>query len=144
MTIYYIEQDDTVWGCGDPECCGEYYEDITQSFVKCECEQIHPDNEPDMVLHLQSCNGGGPVLKWRKAKRKEIQAFEDGYSEGHSDGWGYGIEWQKKAAYNEVLRILRPVEEMTVRELVREGYIVRLEGEAIGKPNSTHRLDTGE
>lgn len=141
MTIYYIEQDDTVWGCGDPECCGEYYEDITHSFVKCECEQVEPGVEPDMVGHLQACNGGGPVLKWRKAKRKEVQAFEDGYSEGHSDGWGYGIEWQKKAEANKALRILRPIEEMTVNELVKEGYVITVDGESINKPKSVHFLD---
>ena len=141
MTLYYVKQDDTVWGCGDPECCGEYYEDITESFVKCRCEIKEEDMTAD---HLHGCNGGGPVLKWRKAKSKEIQAFEDGYSEGHSDGWGFGIEWQKKKANDEAMKLFRPVEDMTVKELVRMGYTVRLEGEAIGKANSTHHLHVGE
>lgn len=140
MTIYYIEQDDTIPGCGDPECCGEYYEDITQSFVKCECI---PESEMSSD-HLQGCNGGGPVLKWRKAKRKEIQAFEDGYSEGHSDGWGYGIDWQKKKANEEAMRLFRPIEEMTIKELINMGYTVKVEGEAIGKSNSTYHLHVGE
>ena len=90
MTIYYLKQDDTIWGCGDPECCGEYYEEIVESFVKCTCD-VEVDAD-----HLHSCNGGGPVLKWRKAKRKETQAFNDGYTDGYSQGWEDGIEWQKK------------------------------------------------
>lgn len=93
MTIYYIKQDNTIPGCGDPECCGEYYEDIETSFVNCKCENVL---EPDIADHLQSCNGGGPILKWRKAKPKEILAFEDGKSEGFSEGWNAGMEWQKK------------------------------------------------
>jgi hypothetical protein len=135
MTLYYIKQDDTVWGCGDPECCGEWYEDITESFVKCE------DNIPEEEMtadHLHGCNGGGPVLKWRKAKHKEIQAYEDGKSEGFQEGSDWGIEWQKKKADDEAMKLFRPVQDMTVRELTKLGYVVRLEGEAIGKPNSTH------
>ena len=51
--------------------------------------------------HLWSCNGGGPVLKWRKAKRLEIQAFEDGKSDGFQEGSDWGIEWvQKKQGEN--------------------------------------------
>jgi hypothetical protein len=90
MTIYYLKQDDTVWGCGDPECCGEYYEEIVESFVNCTCK-VEVDAD-----HLHSCNGGGPVLKWRKAKRKETQAFNNGYTDGYSDGWEAAIEWYKK------------------------------------------------
>ena len=88
MTLYYVKQDDTVWGCGDPACCGEYYEEITESFVNCTCENIGPE----MADHLQSCNGGGPVLKWREAKPLEALAWSEGFQEG-SD---WGIEWQKK------------------------------------------------
>lgn len=142
MTIYYIEQDDTIPGCGDPECCGEYYENITQSFVKCECI---PESEMT-ADHLHGCNGGGPVLKWRKAKRKEIQAFGDGYSEGHSDGWGDGIEWQKKKANEEAMKLFRPVEDMTLKELTALGYVIKLEGNPIGKVGNAHvhHVDTGE
>ena len=141
MTTYYVKQDDTVWGCGDPECCGEYYEEISESFVNCD----HGIKESDMTGdHLHGCNGGGPVLKWRKAKRKEEQAFWDGNSEGHSDGWSFGIEWQKKAAANEALKAIRPIEEMTVNELVKEGYVITVDGESINKPKSTHRLENNE
>lgn len=133
MTLYYLKQDDTIWGCGDPDCCGEDYEEITESFVNCTCD-VEVDAD-----HLHACNGGGPVLKWRKAKRKETQSFNDGYTDGYSKGWEDGIEWQKKKANNEAMKLFKPVEEMTIRELVREGYVVRVEGEAIGKANSTHR-----
>ena len=95
MTLYYIKQDNTVWGCGDPECCGEYYEQIEESFVECKCEQVEPAVEPDMAGHLQTCNGGGPVLKWRKAKPLEVQAWNDGKDEGFQEGSDWGIEWQK-------------------------------------------------
>ena len=30
MTFYYLKQDDTIWECGDPACCGEYYEEISE------------------------------------------------------------------------------------------------------------------
>ena len=92
MTIYYIKQDDTIWGCGDPECCGEYYEEIRESFVDCQCNI--PENEMTGD-HLHGCNGGGPVLKWRKAKPIEILAFEHGKRDGWQEGSDWGIEWQK-------------------------------------------------
>lgn len=137
MTIYYLKQDNTIWGCGDPECCGEYYEEITESFVDCKCDIPEDKMTED---HLHGCNGGGPVLKWRKAKDKEAQAFRDGYTDGFSEGWDDGLEWQKKKANSEAMKLFRPVEEMTINELVKLGYIVKLEGESIGKPNSTHYL----
>lgn len=89
MTVYYVKQDNTVWGCGEPGCCGEYYEDIVESFVDCNCNISDNEMTAD---HLQGCNGGGPVLKWRKAKSLEIQAFFD----GKNDGFEEGSEWQKK------------------------------------------------
>ena len=100
MTLYYIKQDNTVWGCGDPECCGEYYEEIDESFVECTCEQVEPDVKPDMAGHLQSCAGGGPILKWREAKPLERLAFMRGKDDGASEGWFDGIEWQKKQGEN--------------------------------------------
>lgn len=96
MTIYYIRQDNSIPGCGDPACCGEYYEEIDEFFHKCDCKPVDPSIEPDIALHLQSCAGGGPVLKWRKAKDKETQAFNAGYLDGHSAGWHGCFEWQKK------------------------------------------------
>jgi len=137
MTLYYVKQDDSYVGCSEPGCCGESYEATEETFVKCDCKQI----EFDMSEHLQVCNGGGPVLKWRKAKGKEIQAYEDGKTQGFQEGSDWGIEWQKKKADDAAMKLFRPVEDMTVRELVRLGYIVKLDGEAIGKPNSTHIYD---
>jgi hypothetical protein len=101
MTIYYVKQDNTIWGCGDPECCGEWYEEIDETFVDCTCEHIEPRSEANMTEHLQSCIGGGPVLEWRKADNLEIQAFESGRGEGFQEGSDWGIEWvQKKQGEN--------------------------------------------
>ena len=101
MTIYYIKQDNTIWGCGEADCCGEYEEEIDESFVECTCEHIEPRSEANMTEHLQSCNGGGEVLDWREADRFEILAFRDGKSEGFQEGSDWGIEWQKKQEKNE-------------------------------------------
>lgn len=92
VTIYYVKQDNTIPGCGEPGCCGEYYEEIEESFVECKCEEIGPD----MAEHLQICLGGGPVLKWREAKRLEVLAFSDGKDDGYQEGFDAGIDWQKK------------------------------------------------
>lgn len=135
MTIYYVKQDDSYVGCSEPGCCGESYEATEETFVKCGCGI--PENEMT-ADHLQGCNGGGPVLKWRKAKKKEVQAFNDGESNIYYEAFEKGIEWQKKKADDEAMRLFKPVQDMTVRELTKLGYVVRLEGEAIGKPNSTH------
>ena len=93
MTIYYVKQDNTVWGCGDPECCGEYYEEIDETFINCDHEIPEAKMTGD---HLQGCVGGGPVLKWRKAKRLEIQAFSDGKDDGFQEGWNAGEEYERK------------------------------------------------
>lgn len=91
MTIYYVKQDNTVWGCGDPECCGEYYEEIENIFHECDCKDVQVDAD-----HLQGCIGGGPILKWRKATKKETLAFTNGKDTGYSEGHWDGCEYQKK------------------------------------------------
>jgi hypothetical protein len=100
MTLYYLKQDDTIWGCGESGCCGEYYEEISESFVDCNCE-VKVNAE-----HLHECNGGGPVLEWRKAYGLETQAYEDGKSEGWSDG----ANWGEK---NQIERIIKLLENRT-------------------------------
>ena len=92
MTLYYVEQDDSYVGCGEPGCCGESYEGTEESFVNCTCEEV----ESNMADHLQYCNGGGEVLFWRKATDLEIRAWHDGKDEGFQAGADWGIEWQKK------------------------------------------------
>ncbi len=74
-SIYYVKQDNTIWGCGEPGCCGEYYEEIDEDFVKCDCGIPESEMTGD---HLHSCNGGGPVLEWRKATELEMKAFYAG------------------------------------------------------------------
>jgi hypothetical protein len=100
MTIYYVKQDNTVWGCGEADCCGEYYEEIDETFVECTCEHIEPRSEANMTEHLQSCAGGGTVLKWREAKPLERLAFMRGKDDGSSEGFFDGAEWQKKQGEN--------------------------------------------
>ena len=90
MTVYYLKQDDTIWGCGDPECCGEYYEEISEEFVDCTCE-VEVDAD-----HLHSCNGGGPVLEWREATDTEKIAYKSGLSNGYWVAFEAGIEFQKR------------------------------------------------
>ena len=98
MTIYYVKQDNTIWGCGEAGCCGEYYEEIDETFVDCDCEISEEQMTGD---HLQGCVGGGPVLEWRKADNLEIKAFESGRGEGFQEGSDWGIEWvQNKQGEN--------------------------------------------
>lgn len=96
MTIYYVKQDDTIWGCGDPECCGEYYEEISESFVNC-THEVEVDAD-----HLHGCNGGGPVLEWRKATLLEVQAYND----GHGEGWSDGADWGEKYRIERIIELL--------------------------------------
>jgi hypothetical protein len=97
VSLYYIKQDNTIWGCGEPECCGEYEERIEWSFAYCDCGI--PESEMT-GSHLQGCYGGGEVLDWRIAKAKEWEAFTAGKDEGYSEGWSAGIEWQKERGEN--------------------------------------------
>jgi len=83
MTLYYVKQDNTVWGCGEPGCCGEYSEEVIESFIDCD----HLPVTEMTAAHLHICAGGGPVLKWRKAKRLELLAWTDGHGDGFEDGW---------------------------------------------------------
>ncbi len=124
MTIYYVKQDDSYVGCSEPGCCGESYEATEESFVNCECGISEEDMTGD---HLWGCNGGGPVLKWRKAKEKEVLAYNDGVSEGHSDGWNSGVEWYKRIEAERY----KPKDQRTVHQLVHEGYTVIIQGNGV-------------
>ena len=98
MTVYYIKQDNTIWCCEAD--CGPYYEQIDESFVECTCEQVEPNVKPDIAGHLQSCAGGGPILKWREAKPLERLAFMRGKDDGASEGYFDGVEYQKRQGEN--------------------------------------------
>lgn len=80
MTLYYVVQDNMSWCCEDDS--GPYYEDHEESFVNCECDISESQMTAD---HLHGCNGGGPVLKWRKAKNKEYLAWRRGFISGKYD-----------------------------------------------------------
>lgn len=94
MTIYYVKQDNTVWGCGDPGCCGEWYEDIEEEFIDC-IHEVEVDAD-----HLHACNGGGPVLDWRKATPLETIAYHSGITNSYYDAFEAGIDFQKREAAN--------------------------------------------
>lgn len=78
--VYYIKQDDTIWGCGDPKCCGEYFQEITEKFVEM------PSGVVVTAESLQGHVGGGPVLEFREATHLEYLAWYIAYDEGYDDG----------------------------------------------------------
>lgn len=94
VTIYYIKQDNTIWGCGEPGCCGETIEEIEETFVECKCESV----QSVMSDHLQACSiyGGGPVLEWRKATDLEEMAFQGGRIYGFDDGYDAAVNFEKR------------------------------------------------
>lgn len=130
MTVYYVKQDNTVWGCGDPGCCGEYYEEIDDIFYNCDCKDVQVDSD-----HLQGCMGGGPVLKWRKATPKETLAFTNGRDTGYSEGHWDGAEYQKRndAIKAEYADKAKTEPQRSIHELVHLGYRVTVDGSKIGK-----------
>lgn len=133
MTVYYIKQDNTSWCC--EEDSGPYYEEIEEIFHVCECEKVIPDDEPDMALHLQTCLGGGPILKWREATKREALAYVDGKSDGYSEGHYDGAEWQKQqdARRAEAADKAKTDPQRSVHELVHLGYKVTVDGTKLGK-----------
>ena len=100
MAIYYLKQDDSIWGCGDPECCGEYYEEIGEYFLECTCE-VEVDAD-----HLHRCNGGGPVLEWREATDLETIAYQNGNQEGYSEGSLRGWDFAVKETEERIIKML--------------------------------------
>ena len=130
MTIYYVKQDNTIWGCGDPACCGENYEEIDEDFVKCD----HDIPESEMTGdHLHGCNGGGPVIKWRKAKEREIVAFYAGQEDGFSDGWESGEKFEKNKRVTSW-----DIRDKTIHDLVHLGYKITVDGSMLDKPVSIY------
>lgn len=91
MVLYYARQDNTIWGCGDPDCCGENYEDIEDIFVEMD-PKIEITNEEIQIKH-----GGGPVLEFRMATALECTAYRNGTYDGWTDGYEDGILQNKKA-----------------------------------------------
>ena len=136
MTIYYVKQDNTIWGCGDPECCGEYYEEIDEIFHDCDCQDLKIEDDSDMAEHLQGCMGGGPVLKWRKAKERELVAFYAGQEDGFNEGWSAGEDYEKKKRHSSW-----DIRDKTIHDLVHLGYTITLDGTAINQPISTYKQE---
>jgi hypothetical protein len=89
MPLYFVKQDNTIWGCGESGCCGSYYEDITVAFVQM------PKNEPVTADTILSKIGGGPILKFRAATMKELQAYIDGRNEGYTIGYEDRSRYEK-------------------------------------------------
>ena len=90
MSIYYIKQDNTVWCC--EEDSGPYNQEIDISFVKCECPQVEPET---MAEHLQGHQGGGQVLKWRKANENERSAWYGGKDEVFDEGIEFESDYER-------------------------------------------------
>ena len=90
MSIYYVKQDNTIWGCGEIGCCGEYVEEIDELFHLCDCDVEFSEE------HLRFCVAGGPILEWRKATPLEAKAFNNGVNEGYDDGWQDGAAYEKE------------------------------------------------
>ena len=130
MTIYYVKQDNTVWGCGDPGCCGPYYEEIDNIFHECDCKDVEVDAD-----HLQGCVGGGPILKWREASKIETLAFKSGSDDGYNKGHWDGAEYQKKqdARKAKYADEAKTEAQRSIHELVHLGYKVTVDGTKIGK-----------
>lgn len=124
MTIYYIEQDNTVWCC--EEDSGKYFEQIETSFVKCECSQMI--EQESFEEHLQGHKGFGRVLKWRKAKKNEISAW---YAAG-DEFFDEGIDFERnriiKLLEEEILKTLRGFGDSDIKErdVANLDYIVSL------------------
>lgn len=89
--IVYIKQDDSYVGCSEPGCCGESYEAVEETFHDCDCEGVDVSES-----HLRNCLGGGPIMEWRPAKRKELIAYESGVDAGFSEGWTAGNDYFRK------------------------------------------------
>jgi hypothetical protein len=134
-TIYYVKQDNTIWGCGEADCCGEYYEEIDETFFECE----HDIPESEMTdEHLQSCNGGGEVVEWRKADRFELLAFNAGKSDGFQEGSDWGIEWQ-----NERIIKLLEAERDKFRIVIDDSWFVYEQAIALIKGENQKRTVNG-
>lgn len=97
MALYYAKQDNTIWGCGESGCCGPYYEDIREIFVEVDSE----DADSEMI---QSEEGGGPVLSFKKATRKQAIAYEKGKIFGYEDGWSDGFAYNSQKTLESVRR----------------------------------------
>lgn len=80
--IYYVKQDDTIWGCGEEECCGEYSEYTKESFVDM------PFGVDITEESLRSEIGGGEILEFREATHLECLSWYTAYDEGYCEGRG--------------------------------------------------------
>jgi hypothetical protein len=81
MTVYYVKQDNTVWGCGEPDCCGPTWEEIEEFFYAADIEgEVTAES-------LQEELGGGPVLSFREATKSEEKAYFDGRKDGFDSGY---------------------------------------------------------
>jgi len=87
MTLYYAKQDNTIWGCGDPECCGSYYEEIDEIFVDVDEEDVTYIGSLESRILMEV--GGGEILEVREATPTENRAYYAGVSVGFTHGAEY-------------------------------------------------------
>lgn len=83
MNLFYYKQDNTIWGCGDEDCCGDDYEEFEGTFVW--------SDEPMTADEFIDEFGGGEVVEIRPATDSEIEAYEDGRHSAFSSAISEGL-----------------------------------------------------
>jgi hypothetical protein len=87
MRLWAYKQDNTVPGCGDPDCC-DTWEDLEWNY--------HLSAEPLTAEQYQEEHGGGPVLEIRQATKKEARGYWAGFEQGTESGWANAELWLQK------------------------------------------------
>lgn len=92
MKLWAYFVDNTVPGCGDPDCCGDW-EDKGWDY--------HVSVEP-MTAQEYELVYGGVVLEVREANNDEQNGYWAGYSDGTSSGWQTAERWFQKKEDREI------------------------------------------
>lgn len=88
MKLWAYKLDNTIPGCGDPDCCGDFGEEIEWFFYYSEKALTA---EEFLAEH-----GGGTVLEIRQATDSEF----DAYASGENDGYDNALHMLKKRSNN--------------------------------------------
>lgn len=75
MKLWAYKLDNTVPGCGEPDCCGDFGEEIEWFFY-------YSDKALTAEEFLDE-HGGGTVLEIREATDSEFDAYASGETEGY-------------------------------------------------------------
>ena len=77
MNLYGYKVDNSIWGCGDIECCGGDYEKIEWDFII--------SDEPMTAEEYKKEFGSGDVLEIRPATDSEVDAYFSGQDKGYAE-----------------------------------------------------------